>query len=75
MEAEAPCKEGDRIRLVEMPDDPCPIPEGSEGTVDRFVKLWGNEIQIGVKWDSGRTLSLIHPKDKFTVLPVPNPKS
>ena len=72
---EAPCKEGDRIRLIEMPDDPCPIPPNSEGTVDRVQPLWDNQIQIGVKWDSGRTLSLIYPKDTFTVLPVPDPKS
>ena len=30
---------GDRIELVEMPEDPDPIPPGTQGTVD-----WVNEM-------------------------------
>jgi len=67
----APVEEGSRIRLLSMPNDPHPIPAGSEGVVDRVVKLWGNEWQIGVVWDSGRTLSLIYPIDRFSVIAVP----
>jgi hypothetical protein len=58
-------KEGDRIELLSMPEDPDPIPSGTKGTVQNVVKLWDNKWQIQVKWDSGRTLSLIHPVDTF----------
>jgi hypothetical protein len=54
---------GDRIRLTApMSADPDPIPVGAAGTV-LFVtplKFMGDDaVQIGVKWDNGRTLSLI----------------
>ncbi len=65
-----PCKIGDRIRLIEMPDDPNPISPGSEGVV-AGMRRWhalSTEIQIAVKWDSGRTLAMIHPIDKFEVI-------
>jgi hypothetical protein len=58
---------GDRIELVEMHDDPDPIPAGTQGTVD-----WVNELpefaQIGVRWDNGRTLMLCVPPDSFRVV-------
>lgn len=64
---------GDRIRLIEMADDPDPIPVGSTGTVmgishhdDSDDELWH---QIDVKWDSGRTLMLTLPPDRIEVLP------
>jgi hypothetical protein len=47
---------GARIRLIEMPNDPCPIEPGSLGTV---TYVSPGPQQIGVKWDSGRTLFLI----------------
>lgn len=66
MTPEPDVKEGDRIELLEMPEDPAPIPSGSKGTVQGVVKLWDDKWQISVKWDSGRTLSLIYPVDSFT---------
>lgn len=63
-----PTHAGDRIRLIAMPDDPHPIPPGSEGVVESVQPLWDKMVQIHVRWDSGRTLSLIAPKDKFEVI-------
>jgi hypothetical protein len=56
---------GDRIRLIEMPNDPCPIEPGTLGTVT-FV----NETvhQIGVKWDVKRSLILVIGVDKFEIV-------
>ena len=53
---------GDRIELVDMPDDPDPIPFGTKGTV-----LYSDEKvgQIGVKWDNGRTLFLLIGVDSW----------
>lgn len=62
---------GDRIRLISMPNDPCPIEPGSEGVVQNVVDLIGfgaGDHQIWVKWDSGRTLSLVCPPDEFAVI-------
>lgn len=60
-----PFDDGDRIRLVSMPDDPNPIPVGSEGTVigtPRFLdESWW---QVDVDWDNGRTLCLTVPPDQ-----------
>jgi hypothetical protein len=69
----APCKVGDRIRLLSMENDPCPIPYGTEGTVTSINEYpTGNrhrtEWHIGMAWDNGRTLSLVNPPDSFTVL-------
>ncbi len=68
---------GQRIRLIEMPDDPDPIPPGSEGTImgvrdlctptDGYYSRY-REAQIDVDWDSGRTLMLIYPKDRFEII-------
>lgn len=57
--SEAPLKEGDRIRLIEMPNDPNPIEPGSEGKVLAYQDIPGVGVQITVAWDSGRTLSLV----------------
>jgi hypothetical protein len=61
-------KPGDRIRLLEMPDDPAPIEVGSEGTVTFVTDLshLSDKImfQIGVDWDSGRALNLVE-RDKW----------
>jgi hypothetical protein len=69
----APCKAGDRIVLHEPLDDPHPIELGSSGTVKdvRPYSMKGEiHYQIAMAWDSGRTLSLLWPHDKFTVFPV-----
>jgi hypothetical protein len=64
--------EGKRIKLISMgvdprsgKPDPNPIKPGSEGVVVK-VDDRGN---MHVKWDNGRSLSLIPETDKFTVLP------
>lgn len=68
-----PCNVGDRIRLDYMPEDPDPIPVGTEGVVTRVTRLWKpGEWQVSVKWDISRSLRLIIPKDIFTVIqPAP----
>ena len=55
---------GDRIRLVYMADDPDPIPPRSEGTVIH-TNLFQGQLQLAVKWDSGRTLNVIDPVDRY----------
>lgn len=60
-------KVGDRVRLVHMPNDPDPIPDGTLGTV-RWISDLSRvsrtpEIQVGVGWDNGRSLSCICPPD------------
>jgi len=63
-------KPGDRIRLLAMPDDPDPIPPGSMGSVT-FVHPHGSGgdawLQVGVDWDSGRTLMLTVPPDEYVI--------
>ena len=62
------CKPGDRIRLVNMPDDPDPIAAGSTGTV---TGITGGVLgQISVTWDSPlrRRLVLIPGIDEFEVV-------
>lgn len=61
-------KIGDRIELVNMPDDPDPIPSGTQGTVNYVGKFPGEGQQIGVKWDNGRTLMVIVGVDEFRLL-------
>ena len=60
------CKTGDRVRLLSMPDDPDPIPVGSVGTVTYVTT--GPLAQVGVAWDSGRSLNLIPGEDQFEVI-------
>lgn len=61
-----PPKPGERIELVAMPQDPHPIPVGTNGTVN-FVRehKTGNSVwlQIDVAWDNGRQLMLVVPPD------------
>ena len=65
----SPCKPGDRICLLGMPDDPDPLPVGSTGTVTRVTT--GPMAQITIKWDCGRSLMLIPEVDQYEVLPSP----
>lgn len=57
---------GDRIRLVNMPNDPDPIEPGSRGTVLNVTD--GPLAQITVQWDNGRTLALIPGVDHFELV-------
>ena len=58
---------GDRVELIEMPEDPAPIPPGTQGTVD-WVGEHSRFVQIGVRWDNGRSLMLCVPPDRFRVV-------
>lgn len=55
---------GTRIRLHSMDDPYAPIPPGTEGVV-RAVDDAG---QLIMKWDNGRSLSLIPGEDSFSVI-------
>lgn len=61
-------KEGMRVRLVSMTDDPNPITPGTEGII-KFVDDLG---VIHVKWDNGRTLGLIPGIDHYELIPNEN---
>ena len=56
---------GDRIKLINMPDDPHPLESGTEGTVTSVDKRM--EV-IGVDWDSGSRLNLVLGVDSFDIL-------
>ena len=58
---------GDRVVLVNMADDPDPVPAGATGTVTHVTELsWSDppgQLQVSVNWDNGRTLSCLVPPD------------
>lgn len=54
---------GTRIRLIDM-DDPQAVPPGTEGEVLRV----DDAGQLMMKWDNGRSLSLIPGEDRFEVI-------
>ena len=53
---------GQRIRMIHM-NDPYPIEPDTTGTITSVDGLG----QIRVKWDNGRTLSVIPEEDKFVI--------
>ena len=59
-------KEGMRIKLTSMVDDPNPIPAGTEGT----IILVDDAGIIHVKWDNGRTLGVIPGVDEYVLEPA-----
>jgi hypothetical protein len=63
---------GDRIRLIDMPDDLEPIPSGSLGTVVLVRQHGAGQnawYQVDIEWDIGRKLMLSIPPDLIEVLP------
>ena len=51
--------QGDRVQLVNMPNDPDPSPVGTTGIVqDSGVELQGQKIWC-VRWDNGRLINLL----------------
>ena len=64
----APFKKGDRIRLVNMPNDPNPIEPDSTGTVINEPVWFEPTWQITVAWDNGRGLNLCVPPDVAVLL-------
>ena len=59
---------GMRVQLDRMYDDPYPIPPGTKGTVEG-IDDYG---QLMMKWDNGRTLSLVWDKDSFHKIGMEN---
>jgi len=61
---------GDRVELLDMPDDPNPIPEGTQGIVKSMNDDPCDDAEyiIGVKWDNGRTLNLCSKVDRVMKL-------
>ena len=53
---------GQRIKMIEM-NDPYPILPDTMGTIMSVDDIG----QIRVKWDNGRTLSVIPEEDKFVI--------
>jgi hypothetical protein len=58
---------GDRVELLRMSHDPAPVAVGTHGTVDHLCDTPGLE-QIGVRWDDGRSLSLLPGIDRWRLL-------
>ena len=52
-----------------MPNDPDPVPVGTEGTVEEVSDVGpGAFTQVEVSWDNGRTLMLSMPPDEVRVV-------
>lgn len=58
-------KEGMRIKLISMDDDPNPIPAGMKGT----IILVDNMGVIHVNWDNGRRLGVVPGADEYMLEP------
>lgn len=58
---------GTRIRLLDMQNDPNPVPAGTCGTVMAVDDVG----QLLMRWDNGRSLSLLPGVDSFEVLERP----
>lgn len=61
---------GDIIEMINMPDDPNPIPPGTKGMVVSYTSVGGpfDEDHMDVNWENGRALSLIVGIDEYKVV-------
>lgn len=57
-------QEGDHIRLIEMPNDPCPVEPGTTGII---TDIHASMAQIQVMWQAARSLNLA-PSDRFKII-------
>ena len=59
-------QKGDRIVLEGMEDDPCPVPVGTEGTVQFCHRIQMDNAfwQVSIDWDNGSNLMLCIPPDR-----------
>ena len=67
-------KKGDRIELVSMPNDPDPIPTGSQGVVTDVQAMHWPAVdwhQVFVRWDNGRHLACVSPPDVLRLVQDP----
>jgi hypothetical protein len=55
---------GRRVKCLRMENDPHPIESGTKGTIDHIDDMG----HIHVKWDNGRSLSLIPNEDIYEIL-------
>jgi hypothetical protein len=55
---------GKRLRLIQMNDEPNPVPPGTEGT----IYCVDNTGTIHLKWDDGSELPVIIDLDDFLIL-------
>jgi len=63
---------GDTIELVDMPDDPDPIPAGTRGKVREISSSYG-QTYLSVDWDIRRSLTVILPVDTVKVIVKASP--
>ena len=56
---------GTRVRLIQMGNDPRPVPPGTEGTVIGVDDV----ATIHVHWDNGSGLGLVWGEDLFEKIP------
>lgn len=61
-----PLQAFDRVELLSMHNDPDPVPVGTKGIVQEKCNF--NGIVYKIKWDDGRTLSLIEGIDSWKKL-------
>lgn len=62
---------GKRIKLTAMPEEPNPLPIGSEGTIVSVSRICMDAKpwwQIVVKWDNGSPLMLCVPPDRYQLI-------
>ena len=66
------CQEGSKIRLIQMGEDPAPMPNGATGTVKHITPFFHGYI-LTVDWDAPnntRKLNICLPEDKIEVIHV-----